>query len=75
MLPAPRYRTLYVPEDAADGSRLSVPDMPVEAYVDAMNHAVRLSDGPAGDWRCDGCGQKWPGEDGACGYCGRERDD
>lgn len=75
MLPAPRYRVMYLAENADEGSRVFVPDMPEGAYVDAMKFAVSLSDGPAGEWRCGGCAQKWPGEEFACGYCGRERDD
>lgn len=72
MLPAPRYRTMVVPEDAAEGSRLYVPD--VEPYEDALDHAVPIAD-VRRDWRCDGCGQKWTAVDVACGYCGTGRED
>lgn len=75
MPPAPRYRVMYVAENADEGSRLSVRDMSKQAYEDALDHALPLVDPSPGDWRCDGCGQKWEGSDGACGYCGRERDD
>lgn len=75
MLPSPRYRVLYQAENADDGSRLSVPDMPEEAYEDALDDAVSLEDvverTPA--WWCDHCGQRnyeW-----ACIHCGRERED
>ena len=81
MLPSPRYRTMAVPENADEGSVLRVPcntdragNMPEEAYEDALDHTVEVRD-PVADWRCRNCAQKWPAEEFACGYCGRERDD
>jgi hypothetical protein len=65
------WRRIEVTEDADLPCELSVP---TEAYEDAMEHAVRLDEiRPA--WHCDDCGQKWPGDDCACGYCGRTRSD
>lgn len=50
------------------------PPESVEEYEDALDHAVRLDEiRPA--WRCDSCGQKWLGDDVACGFCGSARDD
>lgn len=75
MLPSPAYREMFVPENADEGSRVFVP-LPCEdePYVDALDHAVRIED-VISAWRCDGCGQKWGGEDVNCGYCGLGRDD
>ncbi len=59
-------RTQWVNEDAADGCMLSVPV--------ALDAAVYW-DEALPPWRCEECGQRWPGDEFACGYCGTVRED
>jgi hypothetical protein len=74
-----RERIRYEMEDTGGFDWVaSVPDD--QPYVDAMEDAETFTDYQAeheapGPWRCDDCGQRWPGERRNCGYCGQPRGD
>lgn len=74
-------RVLYELEDTGAPFGFVYAPLPSDdPYIDAMECADTFTDYQAeheapGPWHCDGCGQRWPGDNFACGYCGHERVD
>jgi len=65
---AHRLRMQVAAEDAADGCHLFA------VRPDPLDDAEPLED-ERHPWRCEGCAQRWPADEIACGYCGLERMD